>query len=89
MWIRGYTGEEPVRAAQAKGIELEVVKHTEAKRGFVLLPRRWVVERSFAWSARFRRLARDYERLPTTLAGLHFVAFACLMLTRLFTATNL
>lgn len=86
---QGYTGEEPATAAQAQGIELEVVKHTEAKRGFVLLPRRWVVERSFAWSARFRRLARDYERLPTTLAGLHFVAFACLMLTRLFTATNL
>ena len=40
--------------------------------------------RSFAWAARFRRLARDYERLPETLAGLHFVAFACLMLTRLF-----
>jgi len=66
-----------------KGIALEVVRHTEAKRGFVLLPRRWVVERSFAWAARFRRLARDYERLPATLAGLHFVAFACLMLTRL------
>jgi transposase len=86
---QGYTGEEPARAAQAHGIALEVVKHSEAKRGFVLLPRRWVVERSFAWSARFRRLARDYERLPTTLAGFHFVAFACLMLTRLFTATNL
>ena len=85
---QGYTGEEPATAAQAQGIELEVVKHTEAKRGFVLLPRRWVVERSFAWSARFRRLARDYERLPTTLAGLHFVAFACLMLAKLFTQTN-
>ena len=55
----------------------------EAKRGFVLLPRRWVVERSFAWTARCRRLARDYERLSSTLAGLHFVAFAMLMLTRL------
>ena len=66
------------------GIRLEVVKHPEAKRGFVLLPRRWVVERSFAWAARFRRLAHDYERLPEALAGLHFVAFACLMLTRLF-----
>ena len=61
-----------------------MVKHTEAKRGFVLLPRRWVVERSFAWATRFRRLVRDYERLPETLAGLHFVAFACLMLQRLF-----
>jgi transposase len=80
---QGYTGDNPAEAAAAHGIHLEVVKHAEAKRGFVLLPLRWVVERSFAWMARFRRLARDYERLPQTLAGLHFVAFACLMLHRL------
>jgi transposase len=46
----------------------------------VLLPRRWVVERSFDWLNRFRRLARDDERLPETLAGLHFVVFTILML---------
>ena len=80
---QGYTGENPAEAAEAHGIQLEVVKHTEAKRGFVLLPRRWVVERSFAWMARFRRLARDYERLSDTLAGMHFIAFAYLMLRRL------
>ena len=80
---QGYTGEEVAAEAQAQGVRLEVVSLPEAKRGFVLLPRRWVVERSFAWTARCRRLARDYERLPETLAGLHFVAFACLMLTRL------
>ena len=79
---QGYTGEQPAADAAAHGIRLEVVKLAEAKRGFVLLPRRWVVERSFAWAARFRRLARDYERLPETVAGLHFVAFACLMLHR-------
>jgi transposase len=77
---QGYTGEDPAEAAQAHGIRLEVVKHPEAKRGFVLLPRRWVVERNFAWATRFRRLVRDYERLPETVRGLHFVAFACLML---------
>jgi len=77
---QGYTGDTPAAAAAAHGIRLEVIKHTEAKRGFVLLPRRWVVERSFAWAARFRRLARDYERLPGTLAGLHYLAFVCLML---------
>lgn len=60
-----------------------VVRLPEAKRGFVLLPRRWVVERSFAWLARCRRLARDYERLAETLRGLHFVAFALLPLARL------
>ncbi len=62
---------------------LVVVKLPEAKKGFVLLPKRWVVERSFAWAARFRRLAKDYERLQTTLVGMHFIAFACLLLPRL------
>ncbi len=76
---QGYTGEGPAAQATAQGIELMVVKHPEAKRGFVLLPRRWVVERSFAWATRFRRLAKDYERSPSVLAGLHFIAFACLM----------
>jgi transposase len=81
---QGYTGQEPAEAAGQAGIRLEVVKHHQAKRGFVLLPRRWVVERSFAWAARFRRLARDYERLATTLAGYHWLAFAMLMLVGLF-----
>jgi transposase len=81
---QGDTGEEPAADAAAHGIRLEVIKLAEAKRGFVLLPRRWVVERSFAWAARFRRLAKDYERLPEVVAGLHFVAFVSLMLHRLF-----
>jgi transposase len=79
---QGYTGDEPARAAEEQGIRLEVVKLPEAKRGFVLLPRRWVVERSFAWMSKFRRLAKDYERLADTLRGLHFVAFAILLLHR-------
>jgi transposase len=81
---QGYTGEQPAADAARHGIRLEVVKHPEAKRGFILLPRRWVVERSFAWAARFRRLARDYERLATTLAGYHWLAFAMLMLKSVF-----
>ena len=80
---QGYTGATAAEAAAEHGIQLEVIKHTEAKRGFVLLPRRWVVERSFAWAARFRRLARDYERLAETLAALHYLAFAILMLGKL------
>jgi transposase len=80
---QGYTGEDVATTAAAQGIQLEVVQLPEAKRGFVLLPKRWIVERSFAWTARFRRLARDYERLPGVLAGLHFLAFACLMLHQL------
>jgi transposase len=79
---QGYTGEEPAQAAAEQGIALHVVKLPAAKRGFVLLPKRWVVERSFAWAARFRRLARDYERLATTLEGIHYLVFACLMLVK-------
>jgi transposase len=79
----GYTGEQAKLDAAAHGITLHVIKLSQPKRGFVLLPRRWVIERSFGWMARFRRLARDYERLADTLAGLHYVAFAMLMLKRL------
>jgi transposase len=79
---QGYTGEDPAHQAESRGIRLEVVKHTEAKKGFVLLPRRWVVERSFGWLGRFRRLARDYERLTVTLAGWHWLAFVSLLLVR-------
>ncbi len=79
---QGYTGEEPAADARQHGIVLQVVKLPEAKRGFVLLPRRWVVERSFGWAARFRRLARDYERLGRTLAGFHWMVFAFLMLAK-------
>jgi transposase len=78
---QGDTGDQPAPAA-AHGIQLEVVKLPEAKHGFVRSPRRWVVERRVAWAARFRRLARDDERLPETLAGFHFLVFAILMLTR-------
>jgi transposase len=81
---QGYTGEKPAAAAAQAGIHLEVVKHHEAKHGFVLLPRRWVVERSFAWAACFRRLARDYERLAATLAGYHWLAFGTLMLNFIY-----
>lgn len=81
---QGYTGDKPMAAAAQKGIELLVVKHPKAKRGFALLPRRWVVERSFAWSALFRRLARDYEQIATTFAGYHWMAFITLMLGTLF-----
>ena len=81
---QGYTGAEPLEQAAKEGIRLIVIKLAAAKRGFVLLPRRWVVERSFAWAARFRRLARDYERLAPTFAGLHWLAFLSLMLNSLF-----
>ena len=53
----------PANTALEHGITLKVVKLSEAKRGFVLLPRRWMVERSFDWAARFRRLAFACLRL--------------------------
>jgi transposase len=86
---QGYTGPQPAQDAAAHGIQLIVIKLPEAKKGFVLLPKRWVVERSFAWTARFRRLARDFERLSQTLAALHFLAFALLMLRRLVDSVTL
>jgi transposase len=83
-WVdQGYTGKAAAEAAAKHGIELEVVKVDGVKGGFVLLPRRWVVERTNAWAARFRRLARDYERLEKVLAGCHFAAFGILLVHRL------
>ena len=79
---QGYTGEAPAQAAAQHGIQLEVIKLPEAKKGFVLLPQRWLVERSFGWASRFRRWVRDDERWPTTVAGRHFLAFGCLFLQR-------
>jgi transposase len=83
-WVdQGYTGKAAAEAAARHGIELEVVKVEGVKGGFVLLPRRWVVERTNAWAARFRRLSRDYERLEKVLAGSHFAAFGILLVHRL------
>ena len=75
---QGYSGAKTQQEAAQYGIQLP-----DAKKGSVLLPRHWAVERSFGWMARFRRLARDYERLLATLKSLHFLAFAILMLTPL------
>ena len=80
---QGYDGPNAAEAAAANDVELVVVKLPEAKKGFVLLPRRWVVERTFAWAVRFRRLVRDYECYTSTLAGFHIIAFVCLMLRKL------
>jgi transposase len=79
---QGDTDEKPAQAANAQGRHVQVVTLPEATRGVVVLPRRWVVERRFAWTTRFRRLARDDERWPETLAGLHVLAFPVLMLHR-------
>jgi transposase len=77
---QGYTGEDAAKQAEKSSVKLEVVKHTEAKKGFVLLPRRWVVERTFGWLGRFRRLARDYERLAEVLKQWHWLAYIGLII---------
>jgi transposase len=64
---------------RAFGIALEVVTLPTAKRGFVLLAHRWMVERDVGWLRRFRRLARDQERLADVLKDFHLVAFLMLM----------
>ena len=79
----GYTGEQAEIDAALLDIELVVVKRPAGTSGFVLLPKRWIVERNFAWAARFRRLGRDLERLPSTLLGFHWLAFAILSLQKL------
>jgi transposase len=80
---QGSTGAPAAQDAEAHHMQLEGVTLPEAKKGFVLRPKRWGVERSNAWAARFRRLARDDAQLAETRAGLHCVAFAMLMLKRM------
>jgi transposase len=80
---QGYASDQPAADAANHGIELVVVAHVKPKRGFVLLPKRWVVKRTFGWLARFRRLSRDYERTAAVLTGWNWVAFVAIMLYRL------
>ena len=64
--------------AKARRLRMEIVKRSDARRGFVVLPRRWVVERTFSWFGRNRRLAKDFENLAETLGA--FVALASIPL---------
>ena len=80
---QGDTGAQPAQDAAQVGIPLAGVKLPAATQGFVLLPRRWLVARRFGGTARCRRRARAYERLPTPFAGLPFLPFAILLLKRL------
>jgi putative transposase len=62
---------------------LEIVKRTDDMKGFVVLPKRWVVERSFSWLGRNRRLSKDYERLPESSEAFIYIASIRLMTKRL------
>ena len=79
----GYRGELISWVEQTLGWKLEIVEKPKDKNGFQVLPKRWIVERTFAWLVRQRRLARDYERLPETSEAFIYVAMIRLMLRRL------
>lgn len=80
----GYDGQPMVQwVAQACGWLFEVIKRSDKAQGFVLLPRRWVVERTFAWLGRCRRLSKDYEVLTETSEAWIYAAMVRLMLRRL------
>ena len=85
---QGYTGDVAAQAAAQHGIQLEVVKLPQAKKGFVLLPRRWVVERSFGWLDMNRRLSKDYEGVPETTEAWIYLSMSRLLLRRLTGPTN-
>jgi Transposase DDE domain. len=80
----GYQGPR-VRAAAAKTgtWKIEIIKRSDIAKGFVLLPKRWVVERTFAWISRCRRLCRDFERYARTVAAFVRLAMIRIMLRRL------
>ncbi len=65
------------------GVELEIVSHAPEQRGFVVLPRRWVVERSLGWFSRCRRLAKEYEHLAASSLAMIYLAACHLLLKRL------
>ena len=79
----GYQGRLVALAQSAWGIVLEIVRKPADQQGFAVLPRRWVVERTFSWLLRWRRLVRDYERLPQTHEAMVKWAMVGLMLNRL------
>src|SRR5437868_14959074 len=80
IWADGGYNACQVDAAVAKvpPLRMEIVKRRDDMKGFVVLPRRWVVERTFSWFGRYRRLAEDFENLAATLAA--FIALACIQL---------
>lgn len=85
IWADGGYAGKPFFSwvLQHCGWLIEVVKRSDDQEGFVVLPRRWVVERTFGWLLRFRRLSKDYEVLPETSESMIYAAMTCVMLKRL------
>ena len=83
IWADGAYLGPPVALAAALGWVLQIVRRTDDRPGFRPLPRRWVVERTFAWLGRYRRLSKDYEELPASSEAMIRLAMTHLMLRRL------
>jgi len=90
VWADGGYNARQVNEAAARqpGLRVEIVKRNDDVKGFVVLPRRWVVERTFSWFGRNRRLAKDYENLADTLTAFVTLAAIQLGLRRLARATG-
>ncbi len=74
-WVKALRPHRPIR--------LEMAQRTDAIKGFVVIPKRWIVERTFGWFNRYRRLSKDYELLPETSETLIQVTMIHLMIRRL------
>jgi transposase len=83
---RGYQGRIAAGNATTAGRRLEIVKRSDQAKGFEVIPRRWVIERTFGWLGRNRRLAKDYERLIETSTAMVVVAIIQLLARRLANA---
>jgi putative transposase len=84
LWADGgYGGRLVPWVGRVCGWVLRIVKRSDDATGFVVLPKRWIVERTFAWLGRYRRLSKDYEALPETSEALIYVAMIHLMVRRL------
>ncbi len=80
----GYQGPRVRAAAARTGTwKIEIIKRSDIAKGFVVLPKRWVVERTLAWVSRNRRLSRDFERYATTVSAFIRLAMIRIMLRRL------
>ena len=84
LWADGgYAGKLIDWVKESCNWVLEIVKRSDDVKGFKLLPRRWVVERTFGWLGRYRRLSKDYERLPQSSEAMVYLGMTRLMLRRL------
>jgi putative transposase len=85
VWVdEGYQGNDALRRiAEELQVQVTIVAKPSGKRGFQLVPRRWVVERTFAWLGRYRRLSKDYEYETHTAETMIVLAMSLLMLRRL------